>query len=140
MARPISVFKKETVDGILEDIKKGVPYQIAAEKHGVHEATFRWWRNKGKASIDAGIEDDYSKLLRSLRKIESNRISLNLNSIRKSKKGHKGKEWELQRSFWRYFSDKASELELNERVEKLENKKVEEDDESKKEVDKENGN
>lgn len=123
MARPISVFKKETVNAILEDIRKGVPYQIAAEKHGVHESTFRWWKNHGKRSIDEGIEDDYSSLLRSLREIEANRIASNISEIRESEKGHRGKEWELERSFWKYFSAKAGEIELNERLEVLENKK-----------------
>lgn len=122
MGRCITLFKKEIVNGILSDIKKGVPYQIAAEKHGVHESTFRDWRRNGLAAIKDGIENDYAVLVRSLREIEANRISLNLNEIRESEKGHRGKEWELERSFWKYFSSKASELELNERVEQLEGK------------------
>lgn len=116
-------FKKETVKGILLDIMNGVPYQIAAEKHGVHESTFRDWRSKGLLAIKENRENDYSDMVRALREIEAERITLNINSIRDSEKGHRGKEWELERSFWKYFSSKASEIDLNERVAELEQKR-----------------
>lgn len=123
MGRPITKFKKERVNAILSDIKKGVPYTVAAEKNGIHESTFRDWRRNGRRDMLSQIESDYSKLVRSLREIEAERISKNIAEIRESEKGHRGKEWELERSFWRYFSAKAAEIELNERVEALENKK-----------------
>ncbi len=121
--RPITKFKPERVEAILNEIKKGIPYVIAAEMHGIHESTFRDWRRNGRRDILEQIDSDYAKLVRSLREIEGNRIAMNISTIRESEKGHRGKEWELERSFWRYFSAKASEIELNERVEALEDKK-----------------
>lgn len=121
-------FKKETVDNILKDISNGVPYQIAAEKWGVHESTFRDWRSKGLLAIKENRHDAYVDMVRSLREIEAKRITLNISSIRKSEKGHRGKEWELERSFWKYFSAKAGDIELNERLEILENKRGAEND------------
>lgn len=121
--RPITKFTPERVEAILNEIRRGIPYVIASEMHGIHESTFRDWRRNGRRDILAQVESDYAKLVRSLREIEGERIANNLLEIRDSEKGHRGKEWELERSFWRYFSAKASEIELNERVEALESQK-----------------
>lgn len=123
MAHPITKFKPERVKAILDDIKRGVPYVIAAEKNGIHESTFRDWRKNGRRDLLAQVESDYATLVRSLREIEAQRISASLVDIRGSEKGHRGKEWELERSFWRYFSSKAVEIEVNERLDNLEEKK-----------------
>jgi|GEM_PF-3239700 len=128
MGHPLTKFKPDTVKAILKEIRRGIPYTIAAEMHEVHESTFRDWRRNGRRDIANQVKSDYSELVRSLREIEGNRIAKNIAMIRKSEKGHRGKEWELERSFWKYFSAKAGEIELNERLELLENKRGTEDE------------
>lgn len=120
---PPTKFKPHIVKAILEDIAEGVPYQIAAETHAVSERCFYKWVENGKKDIDSEIESDHASFVQSLREIESKRIKKAFENIHASDKGHRGYEWSMERSFWKYFSAHAQNLELNERVENLEKSK-----------------
>jgi hypothetical protein len=58
-----------------------------------------------------------------MRSIEKDRIKTALSNINSNEKGHRGYEWTMERSFWKYFSSHAQNIELNERVEHLEKSK-----------------
>lgn len=113
-------FKPDTVNNILQSIGDGVPYQISAEAAGVHRSTFEKWVKKGMQDISQGIESDHASMVGALREIEKNRIKNAMQNIQSNEKGHRGYEWSMERSFWKYFSSHAQNIEMNDRLEKLE--------------------
>ncbi len=113
-------FTPENRKRILDAISKGAPYKICVEMCGVSDSTFYNWLDIGLKDINDQVDSDHSRFLESLREIEFNRITSHLSAIRESDKGHKGCEWELERSFWKYFSSHAQNIEMNDRLEALE--------------------
>lgn len=128
---PLTKFKPERVAKILDSISKGVPYKIAAEANGIADATFYDWMAKGSRDLREDIVSDYAQMVEAIREIEQKRIIKNQQNIEESPDGHEGAKWVLERVFWKYFSSKAIELEVNERLEKLEREKGDSSDESK---------
>lgn len=121
---PVTVFCKEIVDKILDDIRQGVPHKIAAEAAGTHVQTFQKWVNKGLAHMLEGVDSEYYQLVGALRTIQSEMIKHAMREITADFRGHKGHEWRMERSFWQWFSTKVSEIEVEERLQRLENKGV----------------
>lgn len=115
-------FTHETREKILSAIIRGAPYKIASEMNGVADSTFYSWLDRGYKDLQEGKETDYSCFLEALRAIQFKVISSHLDEIRAAEKGHRGCEWELERSFWKYFSSHAQNIEMNERLETLEKK------------------
>lgn len=126
-------FDKPTSDAILKDIEDEVPYELACESNGVTYNTFRNWIANGLNDIQNGKNSYYAQFLRAIRDIQKKRVKKHLKEVRSSEKGHKGSEWVLERAYWKYFSPKVGEIELNERVSALENKKGKVDDKDNKE-------
>lgn len=119
-------FDLPTTEAILQDLRDEVPYKYAAESNGVAMSTFQYWIETGLKDIREGKENsNYAQFLVAVRKIEKDRVKRHLSNIGADGKSHKGSEWILERSFWKQFG-KASEIDLNERVEKLENLKANE--------------
>ncbi len=116
-------FSQPIAEGILKDIADGIPYKISCESFGVSYDSFKLWLREGAKAQLEGKNTIYSQFLTSVRKVQKNIISGHLEDIRGSDKGHRGKEWELERSYWMHFSSKAAEIDLNERVEELEQKR-----------------
>lgn len=115
-------FSQPVVDAILKDLEDEIPYKYACESNGVVVGTFQKWLENGKKDILDGKDNSYyAQLLVAVRKIEKNRVKKHLLNINSGEKSHRGSEWVLERSFWKHFG-KAAEIELNERVEALENK------------------
>lgn len=123
----IMKFDLPTTEAILQDLRDEVPYKFAAESNGIALSTLQIWIENGLRDIREGKkETNYAQFLVSVRKIEKDRVKRHLSNIGSDGKSHRGSEWILERSFWKQFG-KAAEIELNERVEKLENKKVNSD-------------
>jgi len=119
-------FDLPTTEAILQDLRDEVPYLHAAESNGVGYKTFLNWLDNGKKDIEQGKNDSYyAQFLQAVRKIEKDRIKRHTRNIGSDERSHKGSEWILERAFWKQFG-KASEIDLNERVEKLENLKANE--------------
>lgn len=115
-------FSQPVVDAILKDLEDEIPYKYACESNGIVVGTFQKWLENGKRDISEGkLNSYYAQLLVAVRKIEKNRVKRHLLNINSNEKSHRGSEWILERSFWKHFG-KAAEIELNERVEALENK------------------
>lgn len=123
----IMKFDLPTTEAILQDLRDEVPYLHAAESNGVGYRTLLDWIEKGKIDIQNGENDSkYAQFTRAVREIEKNRIKHHISNIKREERSHKGSEWILERAFWKQFG-KTAEIELNERVEKLENKKANSD-------------
>lgn len=117
-------FDLPTTEAILQDLRDEIPYKFAAESNGVAMSTMQLWLDNGMKDLREGKSDsNYAQFLLSVRKIEKDRVKRHLSNIGSDGKSHRGSEWILERSFWKHFG-KAAEIELNERVEKLENQKV----------------
>jgi hypothetical protein len=117
-------FDLPTTEAILQDLRDEVPYLHAAESNGVGYKTFLNWLDNGKKDIEEGKNDSYyARFLQAVRKIEKDRIKRHTRNIGSDERSHKGSEWILERAFWKQFG-KTAEIELNERVERLENKKA----------------
>jgi hypothetical protein len=115
-------FDLPTTEAILQDLRDEVPYKYAAESNGVAMSTLQLWLDNGMKDIKEGkTESHYAQFLLAVRKIEKERIKRHQRNIASEERSHKGSEWILERAFWKQFG-KASEIDLNERVEKLENK------------------
>lgn len=117
-------FDLPTTEAILQDLRDEIPYKFAAESNGVAMSTLQLWLDNGMKDLREGkSESNYAQFLLAVRKIEKERVKRHLSNIGSDGKSHRGSEWILERSFWKHFG-KAAEIELNERVEKLENKKA----------------
>jgi hypothetical protein len=126
-------FDKPTSDKILKDIEDEVPYELACESNGISYNSFRNWIANGKRDIEDGKNSYYAQFLQAIRDIQKKRVRKYLKEVGHNDKGHKGAEWILERAYWKYFSPKVGEIELNERVEALEQKKGMKDDNENKE-------
>lgn len=115
------IISKEVIDAILHDIAQGSPNKHACESHGISEALFYAWIQQGQLELRyQNIETLHTYLVESLRKIEKKEIIDCRNAIKSSDKGHKGAEWTLEHAYWRYFGSNAADIEVNERLERLE--------------------
>lgn len=131
-------FDQTTIEAILQDLRDEIPYLHACESNGIAYPTFLLWIDNGIKDTKDGLDTKYSQLLRAVRKIEKNRMKGHISKIKKEKKGHKGSEWIMERAFWKQFGSKSAEIELNERLEKLEQQGLNNNDE--KENENTNGN
>lgn len=117
-------FDLVTTEAILQDLRDEVPYQFACESNGVSYRAFQMWIENGRRDIDEGkLDTKYAHFLRAVKQIEKERIKRHLKNVSSEERSHKGSEWILERAFWKHFG-KTAEIELNERVEALENKRV----------------
>lgn len=123
----------KTLDAILASISRGIPYKKACLSKGVSERLFYIWLQIGEEDIFNGRDTKHSSLVRRLNEIEEKRIQYNLERVEEQENGHKGAQWILERVFWKYFSPKIGEIELNERVEALEKQKGNTNDDKNKE-------
>ena len=115
-------FTIEVAEGILKDIADGIPYKLSCESFGIAYPTFKVWLQNGARDLSEGKNTIYGQFLSSIREVQKDVVKGHLSSIRSSDKGHRGKEWELERSYWHHFSSNSATLEFNERLEKLEQK------------------
>jgi hypothetical protein len=118
-------FTQPVAEKILKDISDEVPYEIACESNGIAYDTFRTWLLNGKRDQKEGKSTYYSRFLEAVRDVQKNRVKKHLNQVHSNERGHKGSEWVLERAYWKYFSPKVGDIDLNERVEQLELKKEE---------------
>lgn len=116
-------FTQPVSDAILKEIEQEVPYEIACEANGVSYNTFRNWLANGKRDIDNGKNSYYGRFLQAIRAIQAKRVKKHLKNVEDCDNGHKGAQWMLERAYWKYFSPKVGEIELEERITQLEEKK-----------------
>lgn len=115
-------FLPDKIDDILDKIGKYIPYKKACLANGVSEKSFYLWIAKGEKDIFEQLDTEHAKFVMKLNNIEAHRIAYNIARLQDSENGHKGAQWVLERVFWKYFSPKVGEIELNDRLENLEQK------------------
>lgn len=135
-SQPVKI-SKETIDSILQDIAEGSTRFHAAEANGIAYVTFYYWVKQGQVDLQYNKDSLHAYLVKALRKIERNEIKKCRKEIIKLKKGHKGCEWTLEKVYWQHFSGQAPAMELNERLERLEQGEF--NDKDSEEVDTESG-
>lgn len=115
-------FKPEIVDEVLDKISKNIPYKVACLSSGVSERNFYLWRDKGERDLFEFKDTPHAEFVRRLAKIEAKKIQYNAERIESNENGHKGAQYILEKVFWKYFSPRGIDMELNERLEALEKK------------------
>jgi hypothetical protein len=112
---------EKKLNDILNDIKNGSPYKIAAEANGVSDRHFYDMLLQGICDLEHDQNETlYARLAQGLRKIEREEINYCRKAILKQKKGHKGAEWTLEKVYWKYYGVNAAAIEFEERLKKLE--------------------
>lgn len=120
-------FDQQKVNGILKDIENGIPFKISCESYEISYSTFKTWIENGVRDLLDNKSTYYTQFLASLREVQKRVIEKNQKKIASNEKSHKGAEWLLERSYWQYFSARVADLELEERISKLEEKKAEDE-------------
>lgn len=112
-------FDDKRIQLILNAISQHVPYRIAIQANGIGERTFYYWLKQGVEDLENGVDSNFSRFLKSLRKVEQEKIIEYIKNIKLSNKGHKGCQWILEHVFWKYFSSSAPLIELSEEMERF---------------------
>jgi hypothetical protein len=117
--RKQSIDTPEKVKGIIAAVARGIPIKIAAEARGLHESHFYNFINQGIVDLKEGDETVNAKLVKSFKTQQENFIAGCLDDIRASEKGHRGAEWTLERSYWKYFSSNSAVVEMQKQLEEV---------------------
>ena len=115
MARP-SKFTAETVKAILNGVRAGLPYHLAAEAAGVSASTFHAWQ-AGQFPRGSGpaLKVEFSESLKKAKAQGAYRLLALIN--RAADQQWTAAAWILER---RYSGDFGRDAELNRRLEELE--------------------
>lgn len=112
---------KELIDKIVDLCASGVPKSHSALANGLSESMLHFAISQGIDDIEHDkLDTIYAYLVVSLKSKEHKIISESIERIKNKDAGHKGEQWFLEKAYWRYFGQSASEVELNRRIEKLE--------------------
>lgn len=111
-------FTPETKDKILVAIRKGAPYEIAANYAGISYTTFRKW------ILLAENEQipEYVQFLRDLKEAEGHTALIWMDKIDKAMNdgAWQAAAWKLERRHYKHFSTNAQNIEHEERLAKIE--------------------
>lgn len=114
-------FTQEKMQTILNDIKRGSTRKHAAEANGISERHFYYAIKQGTCDIEnEQFNTVYAKLVQSLRDIEQNEIIGCREKIMMTDKSHRGAEWTLERVYWQWFGMNAANIDMDERLRRLE--------------------
>jgi hypothetical protein len=114
--QPVKI-SKERIDAILKDIGEGSTRFHASEANSIAYSSFYYWVKQGQLDVKYGLDTMYAYLVKGLRKIEQAEIKECRKSIRMQKKGHKGKEWTLEKVYWQHFGGNAPVMALADEME-----------------------
>lgn len=115
-------FNQEICDGILKSVQDCLPLKLCAEENGIHYDTLREWINEGIEDIkNEQYDTDKAKFSVAMKKGVGDRQRLLLEKIASGENGWQGSAWILERRWWKYWSNKAADIDFNERLTALEN-------------------
>jgi hypothetical protein len=115
-------FNPDTADKIkliIESVSKGIPVSIACPARGLSEAHFYNFIKQGLVDLEAKEATIHAKLVESFKLKQENFVNGCLSDIRNSDKGHRGAEWTLERSYWKYFSSNVPAIEIQKELDEL---------------------
>jgi hypothetical protein len=125
--RPLK-FNPERAERIINDISHCVPYALAAFGNGIHEDTLYDWINRGKRDLQAGIDSEFAKFSETLNKVQINRVRTHLDKIAQNCDRWQADAWLLERRWYKHFALSAKEIEMDERMKKIEQNMVAKDE------------
>lgn len=112
---------------ILEAIEQNLPYEVAAWFAKIHERTLYKWLEKGQKDADDGLITEHTELRHAIKELEAKKIASHLGSVEDQTERWQARSWILERRWRQFFTDKAAELEVRERLDKLEEEKESKD-------------
>lgn len=115
-------FCKEIIDAIVKDIAEGSHHKFACEANGVTEKMFYVWLEQGRLDIQEEIDSLNVYLVQSLSKVKMHDVKELQGMIRREEKGHRGAEWTLEHAYWRQYGQSAANIEMEERLNRMEEK------------------
>jgi len=114
--QPVKI-SQDRIDAILKDISEGSTRFHASEANSIAYSSFYYWVKQGQLDVKYGLDTLYAYLVKGLRKIEQAEIKECRKSIKMQKKGHKGKEWTLEKVYWQHFGGNAPVMALADEME-----------------------
>lgn len=123
-------FSPELCESIIADVKKAIPYHLAAEANGIHANTLGYWLRQGKADLENNESTEKAQFYCNVKKAIKEVLDELLAKIRVGGNGWQGSAWILERRWWKDWSSKVADLDFNERLTKLENERGKDDGQS----------
>src|SRR3990167_933993 len=104
----------ERINKIVDSISSNCPYQVAAWGAGICETTLFDWLKTGKEDIANDIDSLYSRLAKSVKEAEHNKMKDHLSVIQSATDGEEknwqARAWILERRWRQYFGQDAAQL------------------------------
>jgi hypothetical protein len=116
-------FTPDRIHAIILDIAHCIPHKLAAESNGICEDTLYSWINKGMEDLKNDIDSDYAKFSVSIKRAETSRIRTHIGNIAERVDKWQADAWILERRWWKYYGQSAAVIEMQKRLERLENDK-----------------
>lgn len=113
-------FCPELCAAILKSVSDCLPLKLCAEENGIHYDTLRVWVNEGLQDILDGKLTEKGRFSVRLKKTSADSMRILLERVRGAEQGWQGSAWILERRWWKHWSNKAADLDFNERLSKLE--------------------
>jgi len=113
-------FCPELCDAILKSASDCLPLTLCAEENGIHYDTLREWVNEGLQDILDNKLTEKARFSVAFKKTAADSMRILLERVRGADQGWQGSAWILERRWWKHWSNKAADLDFNERLSKLE--------------------
>ena len=114
-----SKFTPERRASIINAISNRIPYEMAAEAHGISLETLYAWLRTGKEHRDQHIESDYTIFSEALKMAEMNKVQEHNEKIASNVDRWQADAWILERRWHKHYSPNAQLNEMNQKLDKL---------------------
>jgi len=114
-----SKFTPERRASIIDAISHRIPYEMAAEAHGISVETLYDWLRTAKNHRDQGIESDYTLFSEALKSTEMNKVKEHNEKIASNVDRWQADAWILERRWHKHYSPNAQLNEMNQKLDKL---------------------
>lgn len=125
--QPLKPGTLEKMNLIIEAVSQGIPIAVACLARGLHESHFYNFINQGIVDLKANEDTVHAQVVESFKLKQQNFINGCLTDIRSGEKGHRGAEWTLERSYWKYFSQNVPVIEMSAQLDELKKQLAEKD-------------
>lgn len=116
--RPV-ILTQELQDKIMALLTRWIPIELACGSLGISDYAYYSWKKKGEADIESGKDTIYSNFARAIKEVLVANVDEALDHIR-SEEQWTAKAWLLERRMRNFFGKDMFEIEVREKLEKLE--------------------